>query len=348
MFNRDREQTINSEFWDYSVFENFFFYQYLGTSFKSNISFPDLPQVRQSDLQYSFQVESASAFQPLGCDWFHSFNLPDGTPWLSLAKQGSYYRLHFHKLADYLFWPQTQTICCHPEPMTPLGTIRHLLLNQVFPFVLSHQGLYILHASAVKIADGGVAFIGKSGWGKSTLAAYFRQQSHTVLTDDGLLVDTKEMPFSIIPSYSGSRLWEDSLNFLFASTKLNVRQDVHYTNKTLINPGQDTHVSSSSNSVPLQRFYVLSAPEDNQQNQAIALTLLSPRAAMAALLGSTFRLDITDHARLKAEFNWLSQLSSSVPFYSLSYPRSFSYLSAVRSAIMNSLTLGNSLSELQA
>jgi serine kinase of HPr protein (carbohydrate metabolism regulator) len=88
------------------------------------------------------------------------------------------------------------------------ATVEHLYLNQVLPLALSRQGKLVLHGSAVDIGGQGVAFLGESGRGKSTLAASFATEGTRFLTDDGLLLEWVGECCMIIPSHPSIRLWQ--------------------------------------------------------------------------------------------------------------------------------------------
>ena len=58
---------------------------------------------------------------------------------------------------------------------------------------------------------GGVAaFLGKTGMGKSTLAASFALRDASFLTDDALIVEETEDGCLVQPSHPSLRLWADS------------------------------------------------------------------------------------------------------------------------------------------
>jgi hypothetical protein len=58
------------------------------------------------------------------------------------------------------------------------------LVRYFLPFCAALQGFVILHASAVSCNDHGLAFIGASGSGKSTIAKHLRFASFHCLADD--------------------------------------------------------------------------------------------------------------------------------------------------------------------
>ena len=102
---------------------------------------------------------------------------------MSVADEGSGYRVRFPGIGDYFVSPGQGQIQCQPFSAVPAETLRHLLLDQVVPRMLGQGGELVLHASAVELDDGtGLAFVGPSGAGKSTLASSFQKPGrHTAL-----------------------------------------------------------------------------------------------------------------------------------------------------------------------
>jgi serine kinase of HPr protein (carbohydrate metabolism regulator) len=50
--------------------------------------------------------------------------------------------------------------------------------------LLQQRGRLVLHASAVTVDLGVVAFMGGPGWGKSTMAAAMYARGHSIVADD--------------------------------------------------------------------------------------------------------------------------------------------------------------------
>jgi hypothetical protein len=82
--------------------------------------------------------------------------------------------------------------------------------------VLCHQrGITPLHASAIDVADGCVAFVGGSGAGKSTLAAALAARGHQVVADDVCFLRLGERgEVQAWPGVVRMRLWQDSMAVL--------------------------------------------------------------------------------------------------------------------------------------
>jgi hypothetical protein len=88
-----------------------------------------------------------------------SRTLPTGERWLSMDKNESGYLLRFPELADFSVNADGREIVCLPVPEIPPHTMRHLLLDQVLPLVLTIRGLKALHATAVLTPAGVCVFL---------------------------------------------------------------------------------------------------------------------------------------------------------------------------------------------
>lgn len=83
------------------------------------------------------------------------------------------------------------------------GLLAEMLLGPALTLALALQGTWCLHAGAVAVAGQGVAFVGESGVGKSTLAAYFDEQvpDSWRVADDVLPVTVEEDNLVAFPRY---------------------------------------------------------------------------------------------------------------------------------------------------
>ena len=200
-----------------------------------------------------FQLKNVSSLpQKTSIDWCHHWRLANGKISISAGKEGRDYWLRFPCLADFHLDPVNSNIIAYCHTDIPQETIRHLLLDQVIPRLLSHQGNQILHASCIKIADSALAFCGESGWGKSTLAAFFYSQGHPLLTDDCLLLKTNDSNEVLgIPNYQGIRLFEDNLS-IFPETKQTTPVAHYGTKKRII-----TNNDSDNQEVSIKAILIL-------------------------------------------------------------------------------------------
>jgi len=174
---------------------------------ESNISLPEAKTAFGQEPECAFHWMLPQDAPPPSAAPFHEWLGPSGEPFVWFFRHGSGYRIRFRRFADFLVSNEADEVHCYPLPEVPLDTVRHLLLDLVLPLVLSRRGRLCLHASAVVTPDGAVLFVGKSGLGKSTLAAYLAQQGFAVLCDAFVVLSQQRAHTLVVPSYPGVRLW---------------------------------------------------------------------------------------------------------------------------------------------
>ncbi|MEA4888963.1 MAG: hypothetical protein VB070_05830 [Clostridiaceae bacterium] len=98
--------------------------------------------------------------------------------------------------------------------------IRLFLLGSVFGVLLHQRGYLVLHGASVVIGGRGVLITGKSGIGKSTLAAALYKKGYAILTDDvcAVRIGADGTPY-ITPGFPSLKLWRDAAEKLETSTE---------------------------------------------------------------------------------------------------------------------------------
>lgn len=260
---------------------------------------------------------------------FHQWNVADGAVWTFFYRQQAGYLLRFPEMADF----EISADGCYVQGWPALGVsstnVDHLYLNQVLPLALSRQGKLVLHASAVDINGQGVAFIGESGRGKSTLAASFATGGTRFLTDDGLHLEWVDGECWIIPSHPSIRLWEDSQNALIGATSgVAMAPALDFTTKSrlLAGPG----IAFCDQLRPLRRIYFLG------EGDALVPTIerLRPADALMCLVKDSFLLDIEARDMLAQHFDDICRIAKLPIYFRLDYPRRYDALPQVREAIV--------------
>jgi hypothetical protein len=108
-----------------------------------------------------------------------------------------------------------RTIIVDPEPDVPERNLRLFLLGSAFGALLHQRGLLPLHANAVEIDGRAVAFMGESGAGKSTIAAWFHDRGFRVIADDVCVVQfDDEGRVLACPGLPRLRLWVEALELM--------------------------------------------------------------------------------------------------------------------------------------
>jgi len=252
----------------------------------------------------------------------------DGRVWIACAKHCGGYTVRFPGLAEFSVSADGRAIAVFAVDGTPVNTIRHLFLDQVFPLTLPLHGELALHGSAVETPDGAVAFVGTTGSGKSTLTASFASAGFRPLTDDCLVVRASGDHAVAIPSYPGVRLWPDALESLAIDDP--AASDVaHYSDKRRV---LAVTTRNDDRPVLLRRIFVLTP--DEEATDAIRIAAPSRRDAMIDLVKHAFRIDREDPGALTAELDRVDRVCRVSSLRYLTYPRTFESLAEVRSAVL--------------
>jgi hypothetical protein len=314
-------------------------YHAYGLAIVSDVEIPELPPLRdlrdQDRHRVNLHILGPRRAVEDPSQWLNVSTYADGTEWLSTAKIDGGYLLRFPKLADFTIDSAGHDVTCTDaaEAITTV-TLRHLAIDHVMPRVLNLLGIESLHATAVAVPAGTIAFIGDAGTGKSTLAASFHLSGLESFCDDCLVLRDESGRIVGTPAYPGVRLWDDSFKALMSGSEpgLPVAQ---YTSKTrLLGDASSFHFDR----LPLVRVYLLERPAGTgAADTTPMITRVSPSEAFPILVGASFPLDLTDHAMLTRHFCFITRIVAEVPIRRLTIPNDFSALPAVRAAVIADL-----------
>jgi hypothetical protein len=263
--------------------------------------------------------------EPVRMEPFHRYVFDDGTVWTEFFRNETGYLLRFPNLADFEVSASGESVTACPAVGTDVVTLEHLYINQLVPLALSRQGRPAFHASVVTVPEGCVAFLGKSGMGKSTLAASFALGDAAFLTDDALIIDESN-GVCALPSHASVRLWEDSVDALVPEDTPKARA-ISFSSKARLLAGDALHYVDEP--VPLRAAFVL----ERNDAEAIFISPLTGSERHMAWVGNSFLLDIKDRDLLTRHFDWTHRIADRVPTFSLDYPRDYGMLAEVRDAI---------------
>ena len=262
----------------------------------------------------------------LSIEPFHHYYSDDGSVWTEFYRTADGYLLRFPDLADFEVSADGESVVAYPAENGDEVTVEHLYINQLVPLALSRQGWPAFHASAVTMPGGVVVFLGKSGMGKSTLAASFALGGASFLTDDALIIEETDGGCLVQPSHPSLRLWQDSKEALIDPSAPQAA-DISYSTKARLLAGDA--LAYSSEPQRLLAAYVL-IEEDARE---ITINELTGLDRYMAWLENSFLLDITDKELLSQHFEWTDRISGSVQTFALDYPRDYGMLPEVRKAI---------------
>jgi hypothetical protein len=227
-------------------------------------------------------------------------------------------------------------ISCFLHQDSTMQMLRHLLLNQIIPRYLATVGRLVLHASAVTLENGkSVAFLGNSGFGKSTLVSSFHRNGAQLINDDCILLEFGESGVTAIGGLVGIRLFPDSVNAVFTEA-------AGFTNYTPYTDKQQLFLKSQVAENPpepcvLDAMFLLNDPEE-ESDDTVCIGPVSGSEAMIAMIYSAFSLDPSDRKMIVGNFRNVGQaVSERLGIYSLRYPRKHDRLADVRAAVIKSL-----------
>ncbi|NEZ56135.1 hypothetical protein D0962_31165 [Leptolyngbyaceae cyanobacterium CCMR0082] len=195
--------------------------------------------------------------------------------------------------------------------ITPFEGVTHEMIDPnvlggCMSVILRQRGFLVLHASSVAVQGNVVAFLGHSGWGKSTLAAALHTHGHSVITDDVLAISLEDIENPIVvPSFpqckltpqAASALGKDpaSLEFLYAHSS---KRAYHF------------QTGFQQEQLPLQSIYLLSKGDSH------SIIPLGFMDAFAYLVSHTRAMDVLrDNQSLKVHFQQCTQLLKQVSYY---------------------------------
>lgn len=193
---------------------------------------------------------------------------------------------------------------------TDRAVLRAYVLGAAMAFVLRQRGALVLHASCVARGDAAIAFLGGSGWGKSTLASAFHRQGYRLITDDVMAIDLETPTPQVIPSFPEVKLLPDAMAAIGSAAdemrlhSLSHKQIQRLEHRFALGP------------VPLKHLLVLQAGEFNHihalsRSKAFP-ELIQHSRATKSLSDPNFRLQ---------HFHQCSRLAKEVPMAYLQRPR---------------------------
>ena len=266
------------------------------------------------------RTEAGPACEP--SQWFHWAQLRDGSTYLRWAE-----------LFEFLVSADGCRITGLPLAQSSVESFLTYLLGQVLSFALLKQGVEPLHATVIAVDGGAVAFVGDSGFGKSSMGAAFLQAGHRLLTDDLLVLKRDSERLYAYPGPCRIKLFPAIAGAVLAEMANGVAMNP-LTPKLVIPLAPDQHCCRP---VPLRAIYVLSPPSPRSTSKRVTIRRLSQRRAFLAMLQNTFNCRVLDPERLKRQFAMAAQLAQSIPIKRLSYPRNLSLLPLAREAVLADL-----------
>lgn len=258
--------------------------------------------------------------------WLHHWRQDDERITLSLARSGEGFLLRAPELCDFDLQPASRQIRALPHDLDAV-TLEHLLVDQVLPRYFSLQGRFYLHASAVRIGGQCALFLGRSGWGKSTLAGCFERSGHEVLSDDCVEIEITDTQALAAPTYASLRMLPDSLEALLTPERATSPM-AQYSQKRRV---ALTDNQMSPTVTRIRVLYLLDEPDVS--NDGLGIEPASPAVSCLELIRHAFQLDLGQRELSAVLLRQCGELARRLPVWHLRYPRRYDAAEAVVTAI---------------
>ncbi|MEM7132586.1 MAG: hypothetical protein AAF702_40155 [Chloroflexota bacterium] len=293
-------------------------YKAYGLRFASEIELPEFVPASES-IQRDVTIQLGEVPTSLGSETCKDI-LYEATPHQFLLK--------LDRIAHYLVQDGNSITIQLREAAVP-SDIRVFLLGSCLGALLHQRGILALHASAVKIGEGAVLFMGPSGNGKSTLLNALLKRGHKMLADDITAIELDDRQEShVIPGFPRTKLWLDAAQTLQIDvTKLEP------TRPKL--KKYEYHVPDQFESAPMgiNAIYELTV-----SNHELSIQTMPQMRIIQALVRNTYRHKFLDGlAKRGTHFELLTKIAQRVPVARVKRPRETYHLDALVELILEDL-----------
>jgi len=206
-------------------------------------------------------------------------------------------------------------------------------------FVLFRLGQPLLHASAVHLDAGAVAFLGPAGRGKSTMAASFLSRGARLLADDLLPLRVTADGILAAPGLPIVKAWESTITRTLGLTPGHLPNVYTMVEKKLL--WLDERFPRACTAAPLRALYVLARREAAADDtNEVTIRPLSGSAGLAAIVSQIPHGAFLTQAELGQFLSTVARLVRQAPVRVVSYPSAYDAQGAVCEAIMRDVERG--------
>ncbi|MGB9980268.1 hypothetical protein [Methanobacterium sp.] len=233
------------------------------------------------------------------------------------------FRINKDKKDYFLYWKDIGTfkvsdgkkIIVSPEGNIDEYTLNSYIMGPVFATLLYQRGLLVLHASAVKMGDHAVAFLGYSGIGKSTIAMALNKKGYPLITDDILAIEMNNDGNVILPGFPQLKLSSEMISLMWNNLKEKP--------KIISKPDHRFHCATSNfsmESLPLKSVYIIE--EDIKSH----VDIIKPQEALMKLVHNSYCFILFENRDKLLNLNQCSTLMKDITVYSLKVNKSIKEL----------------------
>lgn len=205
-------------------------------------------------------------------------------------------------------------IVVDPDLNADRGEVQRYLVGPAMVFLLYQRNHLVLHASAVNMYGQGIAFLGDSGAGKSSIAAAFLAQGHKLVVDDIAAVKMNSSHAWLNPGFPYIKLSHEAKETIALQPEQLEFMD-------LVDDKVSWHLSHLAHNerVPLRHIYVI------QPGEKIGIERFNSQQALFELMRFSIpvRMVRLNHV---AHFEHCVELLKHVQVFGLMRPQSLTQL----------------------
>ena len=205
-------------------------------------------------------------------------------------------------------------VCVIPSAGVDESRLRLSIVGVVMAFLLYQRGILVLHAASNSMGGGAIAFLGESGFGKSTAAAALYKRGYNLFTDDVLPVDTDSDVAMVTSGFPQFKLHPEAAAALDYDP--NSLHELHSSQEKL---GCRVDNGFDSGRLPLRCIYVLA------RGEGLKIERLQLSQAVMELVRHSYPTRV-QHCGGAAHFQQCAKTANQVPMYRLVRPKELSLL----------------------
>lgn len=195
-------------------------------------------------------------------------------------------------------------------PGVPAWRWQRLLFAQVLPLAAVLQGLEVFHASAVSLGGRAVAFVARSGTGKTSVAAHLVARGAELLTDDVLALEADGARVLAHPGAGMTSLAAHELERIPAGARRRFGKPIGRSDKVQL------AVMPAEGPVPVGVVYFLRRMRDGE------LRIEDISADAQPLLASSYLRYLQTRQRLVGQLDVCARLAESASIFQVDVPAS--------------------------
>jgi hypothetical protein len=223
-----------------------------------------------------------------------------------------------------IFFITQSEIIINPKSGLNHSFLRLLLLSYGFAILLYQRNRLVLHANAINMVDGAVAFLGTSGSGKSTTSLALVKKGYKLLADDIVSVETDYKKYAnVYPSFPRIKIWPEVLN--------NIDDEENIEKICLNNNKQYKNVLNNFSSTykELKAIYIINNGPKTEIKE------INKKNALLELIRSSYCFKLFNRTSLSENLKQCSFLVNNVPVKILDLKRSFKDIDLLVKVIEN-------------